>query len=65
MTIDEIKWVRSPTKKGGHKDDYVLSIPRNYIRTGYVDPDMVYEVTLKPIYKKNPIKDNKSKIIFR
>ena len=42
---DEISFIRSPAKHG--KDDYVFTIPREYLRKGLIDPELKYKITVK------------------
>ncbi len=37
---------RKMAKKG---DDYIVSIPRNYIRDGILDPEIRYNIELKEV----------------
>ncbi len=46
---DSISFTRSPAKHGNY---FVFTIPNDYIKSGEVDPNMIYKVILKPLKKK-------------
>ncbi len=48
-TIDTISFIRSPAKHGKY---YVITIPNDYIKSGEIDPKMMYKVILKPLKKR-------------
>ena len=50
----DIKFIRKPSRKGEHPDDYNIKIPRLYIRNQIVDPTIAYEIRMIPIPKKKP-----------
>jgi len=45
-TGEAISFTRSPAKHGKY---YVITIPNDYIKSGEIDPNMIYKVILKPI----------------
>ncbi len=54
----QISFTRSPAKHGKY---YVFTIPNDYIKSGEVDPEIMYKVILKPFKKKN--QSNNSSIL--
>ncbi len=53
-----VKFTRKPAKMG---DDYILWVPRVYIKNGIVDPHVEYEVYLKPATRKPTIESGREK----
>ena len=38
----ELQFIRKPSKKGDHPDDYNVKLPRLYIRNHIIDPNKKY-----------------------
>ncbi len=44
--MPKISFVRKPAKHG--KEDYVFTIPRNYLSSGIIKPELKYKITFEP-----------------
>ncbi len=59
--MPKISFVRKPAKHG--KDDFVFTIPRNYISAGIIKPELKYKITLEPHIESEKEKARIIKII--